>query len=69
MFSPKATSGAPDGRRAAGNTLVNATPPASCRDGAGCPNSRIRVPSWSPSAKACFHCQSKTESGNLGKSR
>jgi hypothetical protein len=42
---------------------------ASCRDGPGCPNSRLRVPSWSPSAKACFHCQSKTESGNLGKSR
>ena len=24
---------------------------ASCRDGSGCPNSRLRVPSWSPSAR------------------
>lgn len=54
----------------ADGSLIASTPSAaSCRDGSGCPNSRSRVPRWSPSAKDCIHCQSKTESSNLGKSR
>jgi hypothetical protein len=37
--------------------------------GFACSNSRPRVSIRSPSAKARFHCQSKTKSGNLGESR